>query len=172
MDAWFDNLNPELRKGIAKRMDTGDSNTIEIRLQELKAKFPKGYANVMTHGDLHLGNIIVNNGEIEAVIDWEVAGFYPSWVESYLLSRVGDYRTAQLVELLWENGCLDFSYKDLKEKIYPGLRPVTDTWKCCKVEHPDHFEGWYKPGFCECKNYGGLFRWHQIGKMPEHRIVD
>ncbi len=36
---------------------------------------------VLTHGDMHPSNIIVRDGRIVALIDWENAGFYPEYLE-------------------------------------------------------------------------------------------
>ncbi|GLB39988.1 putative choline/ethanolamine kinase [Lyophyllum shimeji] len=34
-----------------------------------------------THADLHVGNIIVKDGRLAAIIDWEFAGWYPEYCE-------------------------------------------------------------------------------------------
>ncbi|PSR94570.1 hypothetical protein PHLCEN_2v4438 [Hermanssonia centrifuga] len=34
-----------------------------------------------THGDLHPGNILVKNGHVVALLDWEMAGWYPEYWE-------------------------------------------------------------------------------------------
>ncbi|KAI0198791.1 kinase-like domain-containing protein [Astrocystis sublimbata] len=36
---------------------------------------------VLTHGDLHATNIMVRDGRIVALIDWENAGFYPEYLD-------------------------------------------------------------------------------------------
>lgn len=36
---------------------------------------------VLTHNDLHPRNIIVRDGKVVAIIDWELAGFYPEYWE-------------------------------------------------------------------------------------------
>jgi aminoglycoside phosphotransferase (APT) family kinase protein len=36
---------------------------------------------VLTHGDLDARNIMVGDGHVAAVIDWERAGFYPEYLE-------------------------------------------------------------------------------------------
>jgi aminoglycoside phosphotransferase (APT) family kinase protein len=36
---------------------------------------------VFTHGDLHLDNIMVKDGKITGLIDWEFAGWYPEYWE-------------------------------------------------------------------------------------------
>lgn len=37
----------------------------------------------MSHLDLNMTNIIVKDDKIEAIIDWEMAGYYPWWAEPY-----------------------------------------------------------------------------------------
>ncbi|KAE8332238.1 kinase-like domain-containing protein [Aspergillus sergii] len=34
---------------------------------------------VFTHGDLHLANIMVNNGSVTGILDWEFGGWYPEY---------------------------------------------------------------------------------------------
>lgn len=38
---------------------------------------PNAYAAKFTHGDLIPSNVIVKDGKIAAVIDWETAGWFP-----------------------------------------------------------------------------------------------
>ncbi|GAA6013618.1 hypothetical protein JCM10207_004792 [Rhodosporidiobolus poonsookiae] len=41
---------------------------------------------ILVHGNLHPGNILIDNeGRVCGVLDWERAGWYPAWVESYVL---------------------------------------------------------------------------------------
>ncbi|BGP33661.1 hypothetical protein JCM10296v2_005465 [Rhodotorula toruloides] len=37
---------------------------------------------VLTHGDLHSRNILVRDGRLAAIIDWEMARWYPEWLEA------------------------------------------------------------------------------------------
>lgn len=172
IDSWLENLEPELRKGLAKKFKLEDPDEIERRLQQLKANFPRDFPNVLTHGDIHMGNIIVRDNKIEAILDWELAGFYPAWVEYWTTCNNPVDPDTGLTELLYEDGCLGFTHRDFHEKVYPGLKAVIDVFMSCKTYHPDEEKVWYKPGWCKCKNYGGAFKMRQIGKMPEHQIVD
>ncbi|RPA97788.1 kinase-like protein [Choiromyces venosus 120613-1] len=52
----------------------------------LRPMMPNCFPAVLTHLDLHPGNILVRNGNIVAIIDWEHAGFYPCWME-YVMFR-------------------------------------------------------------------------------------
>lgn len=41
----------------------------------------KKYAIVFTHGDFYPRNIMVKDGHVKAIIDWEMAGWYPEYWE-------------------------------------------------------------------------------------------
>lgn len=80
-----------------------------------------GHRVVSTHGDLHLGNILVKDGKFSGIIDWENAGWYPEywdytkahfitkfkwrWLKAVdkVFKGVGDYKSELAVERkLWE----------------------------------------------------------------------
>jgi aminoglycoside phosphotransferase (APT) family kinase protein len=44
---------------------------------------------VFTHGDLAPRNIIVKDGKIAALLDWEVSGWYPEYWEYVKFFRAG-----------------------------------------------------------------------------------
>lgn len=73
---WQDRLMPRLR-GCSPET-----------LKELKEGLPKCGPYTFTHGDLNAQNIIINNGHVAAIIDWELAGFYPVWWEKYSLRNI------------------------------------------------------------------------------------
>jgi aminoglycoside phosphotransferase (APT) family kinase protein len=54
---------------------------------------------VFTHGDRHSGNVLVHDGQVVGIIDWEIAGWYPDWVEAQI---VGHYRDTQRDEQVAE----------------------------------------------------------------------
>jgi aminoglycoside phosphotransferase (APT) family kinase protein len=81
IDEWLDDLSPELYKGLAIQHKIEDPQKLNQLLQELKDNFPKGGPYVFTRGDLNLSNIIVSEGKITGIVDWEWGGFYPWWVE-------------------------------------------------------------------------------------------
>lgn len=45
----------------------------------LEANMRNTHAIVLSHGDINPRNIIVNNCQIMAIIDWEYAGWYPEY---------------------------------------------------------------------------------------------
>lgn len=50
-------------------------------LDNLKKRFPKCAPYVLTHCDLNIGNIMVKDGKLVGIIDWEHAAYYPIWYE-------------------------------------------------------------------------------------------
>ncbi|KAH7095458.1 hypothetical protein FB567DRAFT_586779 [Paraphoma chrysanthemicola] len=97
-------MNVELREGISRQLDTKDESVIDARLQELKTNFPDGAPYVLTHSDLILGSIMVTQGKIAAIIDWELAGYYPWWVEMYTSHvRSFNYESSRdLWDIVWK----------------------------------------------------------------------
>ncbi|KAK7681963.1 hypothetical protein QCA50_014926 [Cerrena zonata] len=67
--------------GFSKEQWKEDEEAI---LQLLTVKHPI----VFTHGDLHLHNIIVKDGHISGIIDWECAGWMPDYWEFGVSLRV------------------------------------------------------------------------------------
>jgi aminoglycoside phosphotransferase len=58
----------------------------------LKENYPvkPGDKFVLTHGDLNPSNILVQNGHVTGILDWEHSGFYPEWCEwVYCWNRAG-----------------------------------------------------------------------------------
>ncbi|KAH9926398.1 kinase-like domain-containing protein [Fomitopsis serialis] len=45
------------------------------------ASHSKPHRIVLTHGDLHPNNILIHNGRLSGVIDWECAGWFPEYWE-------------------------------------------------------------------------------------------
>ncbi|KMP05569.1 hypothetical protein CIHG_08888 [Coccidioides immitis H538.4] len=58
-------------------------------LAELRRKSPSRF--VLTHGDLFPRNILVKDGKITGIVDWERSGFYPEYVEYALAACLYDY---------------------------------------------------------------------------------
>ena len=50
-------------------------------LENLKERLPRSEPYVLTHCDLNLGNIIVQDGSLAGILDWEFAAYYPIWYE-------------------------------------------------------------------------------------------
>ncbi|TVY91394.1 hypothetical protein LAWI1_G005185 [Lachnellula willkommii] len=169
---WFDNIADELRGGLSSIHNTKDPQVIEEKLQELKDNFPKGEPYVLTHGDLNLANIIVNAKEnkIEAIIDWEMSGYFPWWAERWLSIVWGDGLSNELFKPLWRDVCPEMDAKTFAEQVINKVDPVVRAWQACKKEHPAKASKWLRPPFCECQPYGGTFDWVAIGNGTDHKI--
>ncbi|KAK6955755.1 hypothetical protein Daesc_003399 [Daldinia eschscholtzii] len=59
---------------IANRLD-------KPSFDEFMARMPSSQPFTFSHSDLHEGNIMIKDGNFAGLIDWELAGFYPSWWE-------------------------------------------------------------------------------------------
>ena len=51
---------------------------------------PPAKPYTFTHGDLATVNVIVDNGRLAGIIDWEAAGFFPVWWEFVSASLAED----------------------------------------------------------------------------------
>lgn len=167
-EEWLETLSEELRSGLSKIHKTKDPDVIEGKLQDLKANFPKGEPYVLSHADLNLANIIVKDDKIEAIIDWEMAGYYPWWAERWLAP------SDELFDPLWTDVCPEMDDDTFSERVRQKVAPVVEAWEAAEfgIEHPNRFTTWKRPGFCECKPYAGQFDWIDIGKPIEHKVKD
>ncbi|KAH4040972.1 hypothetical protein HBI64_026250 [Parastagonospora nodorum] len=164
-DEWFNNIDEELREGISRKFETSDEIVIEAKLQELKQNFPDGAPYVLTHADLNLNNILVHDGKIVAIIDWEFAGYYPWWVETYMSYRRTVSRNGiELFKIVWDE--LDIDDK----AIYDRVNPVIHAWRCSPVRHTGNTHYWQRPVFCKCQPYGGILRKNVIDSEERHFV--
>jgi aminoglycoside phosphotransferase len=64
------------------RVAKGIRRTDSAWLEEYKSRYPKQPTQyVLTHCDLNIGNIMVHDGHVSGIIDWEHAGYLPDWWE-------------------------------------------------------------------------------------------
>ena len=57
-------------------------------VQRLRDRMPILTPYAFTHGDLASVNIMVENGYLTGIIDWEASGFFPAWWE-YTAAGIG-----------------------------------------------------------------------------------
>lgn len=57
------------------------------RYLPLRAAVDEHAQVVFTHGDLESRNILVHDGHLAAIVDWETAAFMPVWREYALVKR-------------------------------------------------------------------------------------
>jgi hypothetical protein len=131
----------------------------------LQKNFPDGAPYVLTHGDLNLGNILVHDGKIEAIIDWELAGYQPWWVEIFTsYNRSLSHAGKELFDFVWKK--LDLSMKDAMKDI----APVMQAYERCPVGHTGRGSEWQRPVFCKCQPFGGVIRSWDIDSEDKHFV--
>ena len=184
-DEWFKDIEKELRVGLAVRYPTfegpplppKDPLQIEAELEELKKNFPKSEPYVLTHGDLNPSNIIVKDGKIEAIIDWEWSGYFPWWAERWMSERQG----SGFSNMLWQDE--DFNadpdigygtdYDTFHAEVSRNINAVAAEWSksdypSSVVQHLNDKAGWVRPPFCKCRPFTGFIKNSSIGVQAEH----
>ncbi|CZR62978.1 uncharacterized protein PAC_12875 [Phialocephala subalpina] len=192
-EEWLENLTPAMRKSmlwdlwIMNKGWNADQTVlgswiieVDEKVAQLKANFPRGGPYVLTHGDLHTENIFISDDnpekkfKVSAIIDWELAGFFPWWVERF---------RAELPESAWEilGDDTDFHHPGYSEK-----KDLKDIWKPVGDVKDKWFEGgnhgwskhglhqanrWYRKPFCACKPYAQEYRDSSLGWEQEHMDV-
>ncbi len=169
-EEWFKNLEADLRFGLSILHKTHDRLVIDEKFEELKRNFPKSEPYVLTHTDLNLTNIIVKDDKIQAIIDWEFAGYLPWWAERWSSLLNGNPQSDQLFDPLWDDLHEGMDRDTFQKEIIEKVSPVVNAWNQTRhrIEHPDYFTEWFRPPFCECKPYAGVFRWNKIGHTIQH----
>ncbi|KAF2791546.1 hypothetical protein K505DRAFT_326759 [Melanomma pulvis-pyrius CBS 109.77] len=165
-EEWFDSLAEELRRGLSNRYRKENATFIEEKLQELRDNFPDYGTCVLTHTDLHFDNLIVDPEEekIVAIIDWEGAGFYPWWMETYCTpGNSFDLHRPMFQEFY---GDKDFYIT----KIYNPLQEVHGFWGRAFAQHSDDYDIWLRPKFCECQPFGGLVQKSHWNSGVKHEM--
>jgi serine/threonine protein kinase len=76
---------------------------------------------VFTHGDLRPDNIIVKNGRVAAIIDWEMAGWYPDhweFVKAFYLEVFTDDWASHLLGVLTPYYCEQLVHAKLMSVLW------------------------------------------------------
>ncbi|KAL4903877.1 kinase-like domain-containing protein [Aspergillus multicolor] len=79
-----------------------------LLLQNLEKRLPKCELYVLTHCDLNLGNVMVQDGKVVSILDWEYAAYFPIWFEYVAASFEA--------KAFWMDLCHVRPYPDLDEK--------------------------------------------------------
>lgn len=77
-----DELWAEMERGLNEKIP----EAARVRLRQC---MPSAMPYTFTHGDLTNVNIMMENGELTGIIDWETAGYFPVWWE-YVCTSVPD----------------------------------------------------------------------------------
>ncbi|KAI1839556.1 hypothetical protein JX266_014232 [Neoarthrinium moseri] len=62
-------------------MSKGLHGLLDETVRRLRARMPPATPYTFTHGDLSLENIIVKEGKLAGIVDWESSGYFPVWWE-------------------------------------------------------------------------------------------
>ncbi|KAJ3566533.1 hypothetical protein NP233_g6939 [Leucocoprinus birnbaumii] len=92
--------------------DYHDDMLSSLRRRRLQDNYPEHYARVLKlkersyttvfgHGDLHLGNIMAQNGRLTGIIDWEGGGWYPEYWDFVLPMPLWPREWDWVVDLLY-----------------------------------------------------------------------
>lgn len=91
-------------------------------LENLKKRLPQCEPYVLTHCDLNLGNIMIENGELAGILDWEFAAYYPIWYEYVSASWGWTEEDAKWKRLLQERLILHGDGHDDAKIFWQDLR--------------------------------------------------
>ncbi|TVY88872.1 hypothetical protein LAWI1_G007525 [Lachnellula willkommii] len=169
-DEWLEGIADELRVGLSMIHKTKDPVLVETKYQELKANFPKGEPYTLTHADFNFSNIIVKDDKIEAIIDWEMAGYYPWWVERWRSLIGGNYQSNEIIDSLWADIGFEMDEATFQHEVIMNVAPVLQAWEQSMqhTNHPGYQSGWERPPFCECHNWTGIIQCRELGDPIEH----
>ncbi|EPE35657.1 Protein kinase-like (PK-like) [Glarea lozoyensis ATCC 20868] len=165
-EEWLESVKEELLVGLSKVHETTDAIVIEKEFQKLKDNFPDSEPYILTHGDLTLGNIMVDpeHNKITEIIDWEYAGYYPWWAEVWLNGNLAQDGSIELLEPLWERLSPDMETQRYRDLVSCKLAPVLRAWERCRLQHPGSWTFWYRPAFSKCEPYAGKFHMASMGR--------
>ncbi|PWY78811.1 kinase-like protein [Aspergillus eucalypticola CBS 122712] len=102
-----DELWAEMERGLDERIP-------EAARVRLRQRMPSAMPYTFTHGDLTIGNIMVESGTVTGVIGWEMAGYFPVWWE-YVATSVPDTEE-------------DREWKGLLRRYIPGYSAAREFW--------------------------------------------
>lgn len=87
------------RDGIVESLRACNANPgfTEVIIGMINA-LPEHSRIVLTHGDLDPRNILVREGRVVAIVDWETAGFYPEYWEYAKAHLFADYEHSWMEE--------------------------------------------------------------------------
>lgn len=89
-------------------------NVPERARERLRSRMPSAKPYTFTHGDLTSVNIMVEDGNLTGIIDWEASGYFPVWWE-YTCAGIG-------------LGQEDFEWKTLLRKYMPDYSAAREFW--------------------------------------------
>jgi tRNA A-37 threonylcarbamoyl transferase component Bud32 len=84
-------------EGIVEAMRTFSGGIFTEMVVDMVKALPK-HKSVFTHGDIAPRNIIVRDGKVVAILDWELSGFYPEYWEYVKALHLPSWETGWIKE--------------------------------------------------------------------------
>lgn len=72
--------------------------------QRLRQRMPAAKPYTFTHGDLNISNIMIKDGNVTGILDWEASGYFPVWWEFVATSIIDGPEDREWKHLL--RGCM------------------------------------------------------------------
>ncbi|KFX96641.1 hypothetical protein V490_03216 [Pseudogymnoascus sp. VKM F-3557] len=130
--------------GVAEGL--ADSNP--AWLEEFKERYPRRTSHyVLTHGDLNIGNIMIHDGHVSGIIDWEHSGYFPDWWEHACALTWMEDPEWQLYILNEMEAQLTTEFGNHRDAA-DFCRSFKDSYKMPRRKHTPPKE---RGNFCECK---------------------
>lgn len=79
------------RAGMAEALRSCEANSFTQAVINMVNAMPRSARAVLTHGDLVPRNILVRDGNVVGLVDWEMSGFYPEYWEYAKAHFFADY---------------------------------------------------------------------------------
>ncbi|KAH7407090.1 kinase-like domain-containing protein [Phaeosphaeria sp. MPI-PUGE-AT-0046c] len=172
-EKWLNGIDEELRIGIGKQLDATENPkpSAESLYEDIRTTFPDSAPFVLTHADLNMGNIIVHDGKILAIIDWELAGYYPWWVERWAsYQRAVSGNAYELFHMVWAEVSPELPLHEFVEKTYRPVKKAANAYSFAPIKHTQSHDVWLRPGWCECKPHAGKCCGKDWGAELKHEI--
>ncbi|KAF2833706.1 hypothetical protein CC86DRAFT_442094 [Ophiobolus disseminans] len=126
---------------------------------KMKREFPDPAPYILSHIDLNFDNIMVANGRIIAIIDWERAGYHPWWVERYTSRRMAlQYEHHELFDMVWAELDATIDEDAFEATVDNKVAPVLSAWLQCDTYHTEGYDIYLRPPFYKCKPWAALLR--------------
>lgn len=173
-EKWLNSIDEELRIGVIRQLQStyrDDKPTPEALYDEIKTNFPDTAPFVLTHADLNMTNIMVQDGRILAIIDWEYAGFNPWWVERWAsYFRAPSTNAEESFNMVWAEVSPELPHQQFMDEVYNPIEKAGDACDAAPVEHTQSHDVWLRPRWCECKAYGRTCFRKDWGAEMKHGI--
>ncbi|KAI1196828.1 kinase-like protein [Nemania serpens] len=111
----------DFNAGIVKALKQGKSETFVDVTCEIFLECMRGHEIVFTHNDFAPRNILVQGPKVVAILDWELAGYYPNYWEYCKAMRRPDWQSGWIKE------------RALDRILQPRLKELSVMWNTIEI---------------------------------------